>query len=80
MGHSVNKKQEERDREHVKWCKREKQDEVRKRGRVIRHGEGRRSKPEQWPSESLSKSGREYRACSDLIEAEHRGRGTSVAA
>lgn len=67
----------------MKWCKRETQDEVRKRDRVCRRraggGGGGKSKPEQWPSESLSKSGREYRVCSDLIEAEHGGRGTSVA-
>lgn len=51
-GHFVNKKQEGGDREHVRWCKREMRDEVRKRGRR----KERRRKPEPRPTESLSKS------------------------
>lgn len=78
-GHFVNKKQEEGDREHVKWYKRETQDEVRERKRAGGHREERRRKPEQRPSESLLKRERGYGVCSDLIKDEHGGGGTSVA-
>lgn len=74
-GHFVNKKQEGRDREHVRWCKREMQDAVRKREGAGRRGGGSQSGGQQRAFQRV----RGHGVCWDLIEDEHGGGGTSVA-